>query len=71
MSAEPTFEELRNELEQIVGTLERGEVGVDEAIRLWQRGEDLHRRCVALLEAAEGRIEQLDPGTDDTGSAGL
>jgi len=65
---EKTFEELRRELEQIVGTLERGEVAVDEAIELWRRGEELHRRCAALLEAAEGRIEQLQsaPGTDDT-----
>ena len=57
---EQTFEELRHELEEIVGKLERGEVAVDEAIRLWQRGEALHRQCAALLEAAEGRIEELD-----------
>jgi exodeoxyribonuclease VII small subunit len=65
---EETFEALRRELEQVVGTLERGEVGVDEAIALWQRGEELHRRCAALLDAAEGRIEELQagPGTDDT-----
>jgi len=51
-----------------VGTLEHGEVGVDEAIELWQRGEELHRRCAALLDAAEGRIEELQagPDTDDT-----
>jgi len=58
---EPTFEQLRRELEEIVGRLERGDVAVDEAIQLWQRGEALHRRCVALLEAAEGRIEELAP----------
>jgi exodeoxyribonuclease VII small subunit len=65
---EQTFEELRRELEQIVGTLERGEVAVDEAIALWQRGEELHRRCAALLEAAEGQIEVLQgaPDADDT-----
>lgn len=56
---EPTFERLRAELEQIVGKLERGDVAVDEAIALWQRGEALHRRCAALLDAAEGRIEEL------------
>lgn len=71
-----TFEELRHELEEIVGTLERGDVAVDEAIRLWQRGEDLHRRCAAMLEAAEGRIEELAAGTggastDDTRMPGL
>jgi exodeoxyribonuclease VII small subunit len=67
-AGEQTFEELRRELEQIVGTLERGEVAVDEAIALWQRGEELHRRCATLLEAAEGRIEELQaaPDADDT-----
>lgn len=53
------FEELHRELEEIVGRLERGDVAVDEAIRLWQRGEELFRRCAFLLEAAEGRLEQL------------
>ncbi len=63
MSApEPTFEELRRELEEIVGKLERGEIAVDEAIRLWQRGEELHRRCSLLLDAAEGRVEELSSG---------
>ena len=62
---ERRFEELRDELEEIVGKLERGDVAVDEAIQLWQRGEELHRRCAALLEAAEGRIEELSAGTDD------
>lgn len=66
-----TFEALRRELEEIVGTLERGEVGVDEAIRLWQRGEELHRRCARLLEAAEGRIEELSGDPDDTAAPGL
>ena len=65
-----SFEDLRRELEEIVGTLERGEVGVDEAIRLWQRGEELHRRCLELLEAAEGRIEEF-AATDDIGGREL
>ena len=72
---EPTFEELRHELEEIVGRLERGDVAVDEAITLWQRGEELHRLCSALLEAAEGRIEEVagveDSGADDSGRLGL
>jgi exodeoxyribonuclease VII small subunit len=63
---EPSFEELRRELEEIVGRLERGDVGVDEAIELWQRGEALHRRCVELLEAAEGRIEELGAEPEPT-----
>ena len=70
-AAERSFEELRAELEEIVGKLERGDVAVDEAIQLWQRGEELHRLCAARLEAAEGRIEELAAGTDDTDAPGL
>ncbi len=70
-TGEKTFEELRLELEEIVGKLERGDVAVDEAIELWQRGEELHRRCASLLEAAEGRIEELAGGAGDTGASEL
>lgn len=66
-----SFEELRRELEEIVGTLERGDVAVDEAIELWQRGEELHRLCAARLEAAEGRIEELAGEPGDTGAPEL
>jgi exodeoxyribonuclease VII small subunit len=62
MSEEPTFEEAQRELDEIVDRLERGDVPIDAAIALWRRGEELHRRCVALLDAAEGRIEELDRG---------
>lgn len=68
---EETFEALRLELEEIVGRLERGDVAVDEAIRLWQRGEELHRRCAALLDAAEGRIEELSASAGDKGTSDL
>ena len=70
-ASERTFEDLRRELEEIVGKLERGDVAVDEAIELWQRGEALHRRCAALLEAAEGRVEELSAAPDDTDAPGL
>ena len=71
-AAERTYEDLRRELEEIVGKLERGDVAVDEAIELWQRGEALHRRCAALLEAAEGRIEELSAaGPNDSEAPAL
>jgi exodeoxyribonuclease VII small subunit len=66
-----SFEDLQRELGEIVGKLERGDVGVDEAIRLWQRGEELYRRCVVMLEEAEGRVEQLASDARDTGEADL
>ena len=59
MSGEQTFEQAQRELDEIVGRLERGDVPIDDAIALWRHGEELYRRCVALLDAAEGRIEEL------------
>ena len=61
---EPTFEELHRELEEIVARLERGDVPVDEAIGLFRRGEDLYKACVARLESAELRIEELEAPSD-------
>jgi exodeoxyribonuclease VII small subunit len=59
MSDEPSFETAQKELEQIVERLERGEAGLDEAIALWERGEELYRFCRSQLDSAEGKIEQL------------
>jgi exodeoxyribonuclease VII small subunit len=57
--SELTFETAQQELEQIVERLERGSAGLDEAIQLWQRGEELLRFCLDRLETAEGKIEEL------------
>jgi exodeoxyribonuclease VII small subunit len=53
------FEEAQRELEQIVERLEGGQASLDEALALWERGEELYRLCVVQLDAAEGRIEEL------------
>jgi exodeoxyribonuclease VII small subunit len=59
MSEQKTFEQLERELEEIVTRLERGDVPVDDAIALFERGEELYRACVEKLERAELRIEEL------------
>jgi exodeoxyribonuclease VII small subunit len=56
---EPTFEQARAELERIVAQLEGGEAGLEDAIALWEHGEALYRLCLAKLDAAQGRVEQL------------
>jgi len=58
-----TFEEAQAELEQIVARLERGEVGVDELTKLWERGEELFRICASKLEGVQGKIEELARST--------
>ena len=54
-----TFEEAQKELESIVHRLEGGEAPLDEALKLWERGEELYRFCRGRLETAEGKIEEL------------
>jgi len=54
-----TFEEAQKELEQIVQRLETGEAPLDEALQLWERGEELYRFCRERLDTAEGKIEEL------------
>jgi exodeoxyribonuclease VII small subunit len=54
-----TFEDAQRELESIVERLERGQTSLDEAIALWERGEELLRFCLTRLDTAQGRIEEL------------
>ncbi len=65
-----TYEEAEKELLQIVERLEHGDAGLDEALKLWERGEDLYRFCTAQLEAAEGRIDELAKRVDAARPAG-
>lgn len=59
MTDEPTFEQAREELEQIVHKLEDGSTSLDEALALWERGEALHALCRAKLDQAETRVAEL------------
>jgi exodeoxyribonuclease VII small subunit len=55
----PTFEEAQRELERIVERLEHGQAPLDDALALWERGEELYRVCTGRLDAAQARIEEL------------
>jgi exodeoxyribonuclease VII small subunit len=56
---EITFEQARNELEAIVRRLEDGQTSLDDALQLWERGEQLHELCRAKLDQAEERVAVL------------
>ena len=57
--SEPTFEQAQAELEAIVERLEQGQASLDEALALWERGEQLYALCRSRLDAAQGRVEEL------------
>jgi len=65
-----SFEAALKELEGIVARLERGELPLDESIRQYERGEALKRRCEALLDEAQERVERIRLGADGR-AAGL
>lgn len=67
MATQPTdmnFEQALNALEQIVHTLESGEAPLDEAIALYERGNQLRALCQQRLDAAKTRIEAITLGPD-------
>ena len=64
-----TFEESLDELEQIVATLEEGDMPLEESLAMFERGVNLSRECRDRLTKAERRIEVLMK--DSSGEIGL
>lgn len=56
---ELSYEEALAELEQIVSVLEDEQNQLEEAIKLFERGQALAARCGVLLEAAELKVKQV------------
>ncbi len=50
-----SFEAALAELEKIVGKLERGDVELEQSIKIYERGEALKNHCAALLERGGGQ----------------
>ena len=57
--AAPSFETALKHLEDIVQRLEKGELSLEESLKLYEDGIRLARLCHAKLEEAEGKIEML------------
>ena len=53
-------EQARDELVGLVARLENGQVGLEESMSLWQRGEVLAAHCGQWLDRAEARISAED-----------
>lgn len=72
-SGEPpvTFEEALRRLDEVVARLESGEVGLEEAVALFEQGQGLLAACRERLATAQRRIEELTaedlPAAPDTG----
>ncbi len=56
-----TYEEAFEELALLVKKLEEGDLPLEEALALFERGQELSVRCNQLLEQAELRLRELTP----------
>ena len=61
-----TFESGMQRLEQIVRTMERGDLPLDESLKLFREGTELVASCGKLLDEAELQIKKIM--TDEQGN---
>lgn len=59
-----TFEQAMTRLEEIVALLERGEVPLEESLKLFEEGTSLMKQCSTLLDKAEQKVSKLTAGPD-------
>ena len=57
---ELSFEEALRQLEDIVTTLERGDISLDDAIAAYEKGTLLKAHCQKRLEEARLKVEKID-----------
>lgn len=66
-----SYEQARDELIETVKLLELGQMGLDESLALWERGEALARACEERLAGARERVaEALGDGADAAEGSG-
>jgi len=53
-----TYEQARDQLIEVVRTLEQGGTSLAESLALWERGEELAKVCQRALEGARARLDE-------------
>ncbi len=59
------YEDCRDQLIEVVRVLEQGGLDLDSSLKLWERGEELARRCEEHLAGARKRIEDALASRED------
>ena len=59
-----TFEASMIRLEQIVRAMERGDVALEESLKLFQEGTELVRNCQKLLDEAQLQVKMIMTAQD-------
>ena len=61
-----TFEGKMQRLEQIVRAMERGDVALEESLKLFQEGTELVKNCSMMLDEAELQVKKVMTAPDGT-----
>lgn len=61
---QPSYEEAREELVEVVRRLESGGTDLEESLALWERGERLAQICQAWLDGARKRLDAATGASD-------
>ena len=59
-----SYEQAREELAEIVESLEDGSATLEESLKLWERGEELAKICQEWLDGAKKKIEAAKKGAE-------
>jgi exodeoxyribonuclease VII small subunit len=59
MSGKKSYEESIKRLEEIVESLSRNDVGLDDSLKLFEEGTELSAYCYNMLKNAETKVEEL------------
>lgn len=62
----PSYEEAREQLMEVVRTLESGGTDLEESLALWERGEQLARICQDWLDGARKRLDAVIAEQDES-----
>ena len=56
-----SYEAARDELAEVVGSLETGGATLEESLKLWERGEELAKICQEWLDGARKKLDAIKP----------
>ena len=56
---ELSYEQAREQLVAAIAQLESGKLGLEESLKVWERGEQLANHCQSFLDEAKQRLEQV------------
>jgi exodeoxyribonuclease VII small subunit len=62
---QPSYEQAREELVEVVRRLESGGTDLEESLALWERGEKLAQICQGWLDGAKKRLDAAIAKTDE------